>query len=334
MPYISTLYARLIGREISHNQDVWPQLLEGIAIPAEDIRTQPQMNLDDFNRLLQNALTISGDPALGLRFGQHAQMFSAADGGFAALCAPNLLEMLRAYNDFSRLQAEYLSMDLKVDLNALKFRARETASLFSTRRTQHEVMVLSLQNGIELILGRPFTEGKYFFSFKEPEYSDRYNDVFHSRCHFNAPETGVDIPRSLLGSRSPFFNQPLWEQGRDRALALMQELNNRDTRLHSHHVLSFLRSQPPPLPSATQTASRLGLSERSLIRRLSEEGIRYRQLQHEVLLEWAHHYLIQTHNSVESIAAQLGYQDAANFRRAFKRLQGCTPQEYRFEHRD
>ena len=40
-------------------------------------------------------------------------------------------------------------------------------------------------------------------------------------------------------------------------------------------------------------------------------------------------YLASTGDSVESIAAALGYQDAANFRRAFRGWENCSPGEYR-----
>lgn len=42
-------------------------------------------------------------------------------------------------------------------------------------------------------------------------------------------------------------------------------------------------------------------------------------------------YLEQTDLSVEAIAAIIGYQDAANFRRAFRKRVGMTPGQYRSE---
>jgi transcriptional regulator GlxA family with amidase domain len=38
---------------------------------------------------------------------------------------------------------------------------------------------------------------------------------------------------------------------------------------------------------------------------------------------------MHTRDSVESIAVSLGYQDAANFRRAFRNREGCSPREFR-----
>lgn len=329
MSQISTFFARLIARELAHEGNPWPALLDGLTLTSDEVLLQPMMQTGQFNQLLSNALRVSDDPGLGLRFGRHAQFFGNGEIGAAVFSAPTLLEALRSLDDFSRLQAEYLSMDIKVSERDLQLRGHEDISLSDTRVTQHEVMVLSFQNTIETILGRPFHEGQYYFAFPEPHYSHRYKAVFHSPCHFDAPATGVDIPRQQLDVRSPFFDAQVWQRGRSRASRLMKELNDRQRRLHSHHILSLLRSELPPLPDLKKIAGSMLISERSLMRRLESEGIRFRQLQSQVLNEWAHHYLVDTNLSIDAIASQLGYQDTANFRRAFKRWHQCTPSTYR-----
>ncbi len=326
---ISTFFARLIARELSFDAHPWPGLLAGLSLTEEQIMSQPMMEAHQFNQLLNNALTISADPGLGLRFGRHAQLLANGELGSTVFSAPTLREVLRGLDDFSRLQAEYLSMGIKVEGSRLQLREQEDISLSDTRITQHEVMVLCLQNTIEMVLGRPFTEGQYHFAFTAPTYNQRYCEVFHSPYHFDATATGVDIPRQLLDLPSPYFDSQVWHRGRSRATALMTELNNRHKRLHSQHILGMLRSQLPPLPNLKQISESMLLSERSLIRRLESEGVRFRQLQSQVLKEWAHHYLVDTGLSIDAIACQLGYQDTANFRRAFKRWYQSTPSEYR-----
>ena len=71
------------------------------------------------------------------------------------------------------------------------------------------------------------------------------------------------------------------------------------------------------------------VSKRTLARRLKQEGSGYRQVREDILSDMAARHLLDDHLSVESIAAMLGYHDSANFRRAFRRWHGCSPQEYR-----
>ncbi|HET8706548.1 MAG TPA: helix-turn-helix domain-containing protein, partial [Pseudomonadales bacterium] len=75
------------------------------------------------------------------------------------------------------------------------------------------------------------------------------------------------------------------------------------------------------------------VSERTLRRRLHEEGIHYRDLLKSVRHEMAQYYLAKTDIRIEKIALQLGYQDTACFRHAFKAQTGKSPREWRDQER-
>jgi AraC-like DNA-binding protein len=66
-------------------------------------------------------------------------------------------------------------------------------------------------------------------------------------------------------------------------------------------------------------ARELNMSPRTLFRRLSEEGISYQQILDEMRKEMAEWYLRKTREPIESIADRLGYADASNFSRTFRR---------------
>jgi AraC-like DNA-binding protein len=76
-------------------------------------------------------------------------------------------------------------------------------------------------------------------------------------------------------------------------------------------------------------ARRLNFTERSLRRRLEAEATSYREIHDELQLQAAVRYLRDTRMTIEDIAESLGFSDAANFRRAFRRWTDRTPQEYR-----
>lgn len=76
-------------------------------------------------------------------------------------------------------------------------------------------------------------------------------------------------------------------------------------------------------------ARTLHVSPRTLNRYLHAENASFRQLKPSALSNRAKLYLRDTNHSVEAIADMLGYQDTANFRRTFRRIAGCSPNEYR-----
>jgi AraC-like DNA-binding protein len=76
-------------------------------------------------------------------------------------------------------------------------------------------------------------------------------------------------------------------------------------------------------------AKALGLSKRTLRRRLCAEGKLYRSVVNDALAIVAKHQLRSTERTIQEIAHDLGFADASTFHRAFKRRTGMTPQTYR-----
>jgi AraC-like DNA-binding protein len=81
-----------------------------------------------------------------------------------------------------------------------------------------------------------------------------------------------------------------------------------------------------------RAAGRLGLSTRSLQRKLAEEGCVYKDLVDEVRFELSSRYLTQTKLSLKEIGDLLGFSEQRAFQRAFLRWSNQTPAAYRREH--
>ena len=76
-------------------------------------------------------------------------------------------------------------------------------------------------------------------------------------------------------------------------------------------------------------AEMLGVSRRTLLRGLKDEGITYQRLVERVRFDAARRMLKDESTSLKEIAFELGYSGTNNFGRAFLRLSGMTPLEYR-----
>ncbi|AQR62346.1 hypothetical protein BZG35_12365 [Brevundimonas sp. LM2] len=71
------------------------------------------------------------------------------------------------------------------------------------------------------------------------------------------------------------------------------------------------------------------LSERTLQRRITEEGHSFRELLVEARLELGHRLLSDDRVERDEIGFLLGYQDATSFHRAFREWEGVTPARWR-----
>lgn len=94
-------------------------------------------------------------------------------------------------------------------------------------------------------------------------------------------------------------------------------------------VLLHLELLDERMPGAERVARFFGLAERSLRRRLAEEGTSFRALVADARYRKARHLLRHTALSVETIAERLGYAEPAAFIHAFQRWSGRSPQRYR-----
>lgn len=76
-------------------------------------------------------------------------------------------------------------------------------------------------------------------------------------------------------------------------------------------------------------ARQLGLSERTLHRRLADEGVTYQEVLEDVRKAAAGRYLDESTLAIGEIAYLLGYSEPAAFHRAFKRWYATTPEQFR-----
>ncbi|MEQ9317346.1 MAG: AraC family transcriptional regulator [Henriciella sp.] len=85
------------------------------------------------------------------------------------------------------------------------------------------------------------------------------------------------------------------------------------------------------VPQLSEVASNLGLSARTLQRRLAEHGATYQNLVKQARLELAQSLMNETRYSLAEIAFLTGFSEQSAFSRAFKRWVGKTPGAFRNE---
>jgi AraC-like DNA-binding protein len=94
-------------------------------------------------------------------------------------------------------------------------------------------------------------------------------------------------------------------------------------------VQKIMLSSPLGQLNEEGIAAELFINKRTLARRLKKEGTSFRELRDEILSQQAADYLIKDDLSIDAIAMLLNYHDGSNFRRAFKRWFGMSPDEFR-----
>ena len=137
---------------------------------------------------------------------------------------------------------------------------------------------------------------------------------------FDMPCMQLAIPPLLLSR--PMHGIPSVPLGRSRFTAQLDKFESTLLELVRYQILSGKGR----LEDAAQA---LGLSRRSLQRRLSNQGITYTGLLQKVRIDTAMVWLSDGVMSISGIAARLGYGESTNFSRAFRKKCGVPPREFR-----
>ena len=85
-------------------------------------------------------------------------------------------------------------------------------------------------------------------------------------------------------------------------------------------------------PDLVMVAKELGMGERTLQRRITDEGTTFRQLLNETRHELVLQYLVNASVEITEAAFLVGYEDPNSFYRAFRSWEGTTPAEWRAAH--
>jgi AraC-like DNA-binding protein len=94
-------------------------------------------------------------------------------------------------------------------------------------------------------------------------------------------------------------------------------------------VDKIIEQLPDGPPSQQQIAASLHVSNRTLQRKLKDEGTSFMELLQDTRLQLARKYLRQPNRSVVETSYLLGFSEPSTFSRAFKRWTGVAPVEFR-----
>ncbi|MHB9799622.1 AraC family transcriptional regulator [Pseudomonas sp. MT3] len=165
------------------------------------------------------------------------------------------------------------------------------------------------------------------FMHRQPEHLDDYATAFACPLHFDTQDYALGLPKAMAGVALPQANASLRDLLRQHAEGLLARLPSASV---SGRVVALLGEQlTRGEPGRAAVASELGLSERTLQRRLAEEGSSYQQLLADTRRQLAERYLSEGNLPATDIAALLGYSEPSVFFRAFRNWTRLTPGEYR-----
>lgn len=157
---------------------------------------------------------------------------------------------------------------------------------------------------------------------------DVHRAYFECPIRFGAPCNAIILRSSDLDRPFPGHNAEFLDLLTPALAAALGELRV-DTTVGEQVKVVLKRTLASGRPEVADVARDLGMSERTLQRRITDEGATFRALLAEARQELGRRLLSDSSMSVDEVACLLGYQDTSSFYRGFKEWEGVTPNHWR-----
>lgn len=175
----------------------------------------------------------------------------------------------------------------------------------------------------------PWPLSRVCFTYPRPDDVSAYERIFACDLRFGEPEAAIVVSRTTWDQPSSGANGALFDVLEDHAKRLHADLPRGEPNLPAE-VQSALRGELCGGDvTAASIARKLGMSDRTLQRRLKDLGRPFADILGELRQEAARGYLRQPDVALAEVAWLLGFSDQSAFSRAFKRWEGVSPGAWR-----
>jgi AraC-like DNA-binding protein len=288
--------------------------------------------LSQYQHVVQAALASSGDPALGLHMGEDPTRTGFDVLGPLIQSSLDLREALLKCVRYATIATDGRHVELHE-------RGDEALIVLpSLRGDSPETMFMAefASSGLWFQLIRRFVGAtarlqRACFAFEAPAHRCEYTRIFQGSEHFAQAFTGLTFERSWLDRKQLEHSAELSALLQSRADMLLARIDRAAPT--TERVMSWLTAQDlKSKPAMDALAQQLGMSARSLRRRLQAEGSEYSVLLERARAEAAKRLLSTPFHSVQEAAYELGFATPGAFARAFKRWTGQSPSAFRARH--
>ena len=296
-----------------------PRLLE---------KPENRIPLEQQQALWQLAVQASGTPAFGLHFARCIQPTNFGLLGYMAMNCRDIGECFEAIVRYQFLAGQGGEFTLASDGAGVGL-CYTPVNPGHPATAQRVVAMLAATAGFgRWLVGEHFKARRVEFTQAAAVNTADYEEFFACAVVFDAPRNCLFFDEAVTRLGVPNASEELLLLLSERANRLLQSLSQ-----HSGiaaRIASLLATQlTDMLPDKTVIASQLGMSERTLQRRLKQEGTSF-----QVILDNTRHYLARellrnTALPLTGVATHLGFAEPSAFFRAFRKWEGCTPGQYR-----
>ena len=278
------------------------------------------------NRAFERAAELAGIEDFGLRLAELRGFSNLGPVTMLARDEPDIRSALSIFTAYLPLHNEALTIDLS-EQDDLAVLACAVAG-DGPRVQATDVAVAMLHRILRQLLGAGWAPIAIYLERERPVHASQFARVFGAPVHYAQDFSGIVLSRADLDRPNQLAQAAL----RPYAAQVRAALPGLSELPMAERVTRLLRAMLAGRRcTATLAAERLGLSRRTLERRLAEERTSFHALLDDVRSELARGQLTGSRRSNSAIAELLGFASSAAFTAWFAKRHGLPPQAWRRE---
>ena len=309
------------------------EILRNVNLTVDEVHSpKSRISLAELMTACKNAMRLSSDPYLPYRIGTSIHISAYGMYGFAILCCPDFRRAMAFAELYHALAAPLATIVFTEEKGLASWIIEPNASAATDPQVYR--FVTEMQIGIHIslmrdIMGPAFIPDRISLAYPEAHDFGLPVDQIGGRPSFAGRTNQIVFRSAWLDQAANLGNKTTYPAVVALCDDLLDDLKSRIGIAGEIRAL-LLRDITNP-PTLAAIAKLLEVSDRSLRRQLREQGISFRGLLDELRMQIAMKYLRTTRLANEDIALALGFSDATNFRRAFRRWTSKSPSEIRGE---
>ncbi len=283
--------------------------------------------LNRFGRLLQRFAKLLDDEAFGLCVADHTDTAALGVLGKAYVSAPDFATALGVVTHYMRLYADVSFASLSVGDERVEYSWAYSPMLVSRDFICDRSMRFFIKSMRE-VFGHDILPLEIHLQRTRPKNPAPFRAALATNIRFDARANRIALRRVDLDRANPKSDPHAFEL----ALALAERMMGErripdDLSIRTREDIAVhLQDQGPDM---NETARRLGMSPRTLQRRLEGLGTSFQALADDARKVLAKELLTQTLLPINEIAYRLGFANQANLTRAVKRWFDESPRTVR-----
>ena len=278
--------------------------------------------------LYEQGAKLTGDDAFGLHVGEAVELTAFDVLGYSVLNSSTLgqaLDRVVRYN-FIWTNGSCFSIDTTSPLTRILYIYLDESIV--ERRHDAEMTFAALASLSRMVANSDLSPVRVTFQHNRPRAISEHQRIFQCPVEFSADSNQFFIESTALARPIVKADPGLCAVLDRHAEALMARYPRNDTLVERVRTIikDDLRGGQASLE---RIADNLGMSGRTLQRKLREHGTSHQELLDQMRRDLALRYLREPEMAICEVAYLLGFSESSALHRAFKRWTGQTPKEFR-----